>query len=191
MISSPAGQAISTNHLQSDSAAPDSQSRGTFSTSERWGQEESGLLVSTERSPGVNLRRRSPCQSCIMSSLPQQTPGSLVLVTLQFGVDDGAGSTADHHFLSALHLIAQVGQAALGVHLKLLLRRPARKQEPGLVNNWRWKLQLRLTLGRYLFLGRDPLLVSLPPRRVVDVKECFVPCGDSTRSEQLKTNKSD
>lgn len=66
-----------------------------------------------------------------MSSLPQQTPGSLVLITLQSGVDDGAGSTPDHHFLSGLHLITQVGQAALRVHLKLFLQGPTRDQEPG------------------------------------------------------------
>lgn len=66
-----------------------------------------------------------------MSSLPQQTPGGLVLITLQSGVDDGAGSPPDHHFLSGLHLITQVGQAAFRVHLKLFLQGPeTRDQRP-------------------------------------------------------------
>lgn len=89
------------------------------------------LLVSTETPPGVNLRRRSLRQGCVMSSLHQQTPGGLVLITLQSGVDDGAGSPPDHHFLPGLHLITQVGQASLGVHLKLFLRGPTRDQEAG------------------------------------------------------------
>lgn len=40
---------------------------------------------------------------------------------------------------------------------------------------------------QYLFLGCDPLLVPLPPGRVVDVEERFVTCGDSARSEELRT----
>lgn len=64
------------------------------------------FLVSTETPPGVHLRRRSLRQRRVTSSLPQQTPGGLVLITLQSGVDDGAGSPPDHHLLPGLHLIA-------------------------------------------------------------------------------------
>lgn len=39
----------------------------------------------------------------------------------------------------------------------------------------------------YLFLRGDPLLVSLPPGRVVDVEEGFVSRCDSTRSEELQS----
>lgn len=53
------------------------------------------------------------------------------------------------------------------------------------------KLQFSLTSGCYLFLSCNPLLVSLSPGWVVDVKECFVSCGDSTRSEQLKMKNND
>lgn len=140
------------------------------------------LLASTETSPGCSLRQ---------SSLPQQTPGSLVLITLQPGVDDGAGSPPDHHLLSGLHLITQVGQAALRVHLELFLVGPTRtrtRNRTERVNNG-LELEPSPPPGRYLFLSCDPLLVSLPPGRVVDVEERFVSCGDSTGSEQLKKNQ--
>lgn len=65
-----------------------------------------------------------------MRFLPQQTPGSLVLITLQSDADDGAGSTTYLHLHPRLHLIMQVGQAALRVHLKLFLQGPTRDQEP-------------------------------------------------------------
>lgn len=38
----------------------------------------------------------------------------------------------------------------------------------------------------YLFLSSHPLLVPLPPGRVVDVVEGFISCSDSTRSEELQ-----
>lgn len=64
-----------------------------------------------------------------MRSLPQQTPGSLVLITLQSDADDGAGGTTYLHLHPRLHLIMQVGQATLRVHLKLFLQGPTRDQE--------------------------------------------------------------
>lgn len=138
------------------------------------------------------LRLWVTCQRSVRSFLPQQTPGSLVLITLQPGVDDRAGSTPDHHFLSALHIVAQVRQAALGVHLKLFLQGRTRTSEgsrehhdsPSTIQ------QLSLTRkdvwGQYLFLSCHPLLVPLPPGRVMYVEEGFVSCSNSTRSEQLK-----
>lgn len=53
--------------------------------------------------------------------LTQQTPGRLVLVTLQLGVDDGARSAADAQVLPGLHLVLQVGQTPVRVHFELLL----------------------------------------------------------------------
>lgn len=75
--------------------------------------------------------------SCVRP-LRQDTPGRLVLVTLQFGVDDGAGSAADGQLLSGLHLVSEVSEPPIWVHLKLLLqgegdeggrRRPEREGE--------------------------------------------------------------
>lgn len=54
--------------------------------------------------------------------LCQKTPRRLGLVTLQFGVDDGAGSAADGQLLSGLHLVTEVTQPPLRIHLKLLLQ---------------------------------------------------------------------
>lgn len=72
-----------------------------------------------------NLSISSPnqCFRTELASLSQQTPGRLVLVTLQFGVDDGAGSAADGQLLSGLHLVMEVSEPALRIHLKLLLQR--------------------------------------------------------------------
>lgn len=56
------------------------------------------------------------------SGLSQHAPGRLVLVTLQFGVDDGAGGAADAQLLTGLHLVAKVCQPAVWIHLKLLLK---------------------------------------------------------------------
>lgn len=59
--------------------------------------------------------------SCIRP-LSQQTPGCLILVTLQFGVDDGARGAADGQLLSGLHLVTEVSQSPVRIHLKLLLQ---------------------------------------------------------------------
>lgn len=71
-----------------------------------------------------NLFISSPnqCFTTELASLSQQTPGRLVLVTLQFGVDDGAGSAADGQLLSGLYLVTEVSEPALRIHLKLLLQ---------------------------------------------------------------------
>lgn len=140
------------------------------------------------------------------------------MVTLQLGVDDGAGSSAHRQLLSGLHLVAEVGEAALRVHLKLLLQGGAGRH----VNDLGWTVLIKLYLnarqpsrcfGRilcrpflftkerlanemaafgdwYLFLSRHPLLVPLPPGWVVDVLERFVSRRDSARSEQLRRGKT-
>ncbi len=59
--------------------------------------------------------------SCVRP-LSQKTPGRLVLVTLQFDVDDGAGGAADGQLLSGLHLVTEVSQPPVWIHLKLLLQ---------------------------------------------------------------------
>lgn len=58
----------------------------------------------------------------LVRRLHQQAPGRLVVVTLQLGVDDGAGSSAHRQLLSGLHLVPEVSEPALRVHLKLLLQ---------------------------------------------------------------------
>lgn len=150
--------------------------------------------------------------AAILSSLTQQTPGRLVLITHQSGINDGAWSSSNDHFLSGLYLVTQVRQPALWVHLKLFLQGPTgnrregnrerRYHRGGRVGSetgvqvpqhlFRWLIRSvergdQLNRPQYLFLGCDPLLVPLPPGWVVDVEECFVSCGDSARSEELRT----
>lgn len=48
-------------------------------------------------------------------------PWGLAEVTLEIGADDSTWSSTDGHFLSGFHLVAEVSEATLGVHLKLLL----------------------------------------------------------------------
>lgn len=67
----------------------------------------------------VRKRNRRPQIGCPLS---QKTPGRLVLVAFQFGVDDSAGGAADGQLLSGLHLITDVSQTPLRIHLKLLLQ---------------------------------------------------------------------
>lgn len=57
------------------------------------------------------------------SPLTQETPRRLALIALQFGVDDGAGSAADGQLLPGIHLVLEVRQPTVGVHLKLLLKK--------------------------------------------------------------------
>lgn len=90
-------------------------------------------------------------------SLSQKAPGRVLLVTLEPGVDDAARGSIYGHFLSGLHSVPQVGQAAVWVHLKLLL-----------------------------FLCSDSLLVPFSPGGVVDVHERLVSCGDPSWTEQLQ-----
>lgn len=54
--------------------------------------------------------------------LTEEAPRRQALVALQFGVDDGARSAADGQLLSGLHLVAQVSEPPLRIHLKLLLQ---------------------------------------------------------------------
>jgi hypothetical protein len=67
--------------------------------------------------------------------LGQQTPGSLVCVTLQFGVEDSDRGTTNSQLLSRLQLVLQVSQPALRVNLELFLPK----------NNQRDKSSIRLS----------------------------------------------
>lgn len=53
-------------------------------------------------------------------------PWGLAEVTLEIGADDSTWSSTDGHFLSGFHLVAEVSEATLGVHLKLLLSKADR-----------------------------------------------------------------
>lgn len=57
------------------------------------------------------------------AALGQNTPGRLVLVTFQLGVDDGAGGAADGQLLPGPHPVTEVSEPPPGILLKLLLRR--------------------------------------------------------------------
>ncbi|MEQ2272318.1 hypothetical protein XENORESO_018846 [Xenotaenia resolanae] len=56
------------------------------------------------------------------SPLTQETPWRLALIAIQFDIDDGAGSTVDSQLLPGLHLILEVRQTTLRIHLKLFLQ---------------------------------------------------------------------